>query len=219
LSFRESAKSTSPPFAFQAEQGVGSNYNKGAVSNAIIARASIRTSLYIGWLVLTRSDRVDITKRLTKETMSRPTAKLQLDNYLPYLINRVGSALAACFTDTTLKRHRLSIMMWRVLVVLSNNGGRRLVDLSQMTSIDLSTLSRMVARLVRLGLVSRKRSKASDREVLVTLTSKGHKLLVRIIPIGLEYEKEVVRGISHSDLAIAQRVLKHLYVNLPKLEQ
>jgi DNA-binding MarR family transcriptional regulator len=151
--------------------------------------------------------------------MSRPTAKLQLDNYLPYLINRVGSALAACFTDTTLKRHRLSIMMWRVLVVLSNNGGRRLVDLSQMTSIDLSTLSRMVARLVRLGLVSRKRSKASDREVLVTLTSKGHKLLVRIIPIGLEYEKEVVRGISHSDLAIAQRVLKHLYVNLPKLEQ
>jgi DNA-binding MarR family transcriptional regulator len=162
---------------------------------------------------------MDITKRRTKETMSRSPAKLQLDNYLPYLINRVGSGLAARFTDTTLKRHKLSIMMWRVLVVLSNNGGRRLVDLSQMTSVDLSTLSRMVARLVRLELVSRKRSRASDREVVVTLTAKGHKLLARIIPIGLAYEKQVVRGIPHSDLAIAQRVLKHLYANLPKLER
>ena len=151
--------------------------------------------------------------------MRRSTAKLQLDDYLPYLINRVGAGLAARFTATTLKRHQLSIMMWRVLVVLSNNGGRRLVDLSQMTSIDLSTLSRMVARLVRLGLVSRKRSTTSDREVLVTLTSKGDKLLARIVPIGLEYEKQVVRGIPRSDLATAQRVLKHLYANLPKLDQ
>ncbi len=151
--------------------------------------------------------------------MSRSTAKLQLDNYLPYLINRVGAGLAARFTATALQQHHLSIMMWRVLVVLSNNGGVRLVDLSQMTSIDLSTLSRMVARLVRLGLVSRKRSTTSDREVLVTLTSKGQKLLDRIIPIGVEYEKQVVQGISRSDLATAQRVLKHLYANLPNLEK
>ena len=149
--------------------------------------------------------------------MRHAPPKLQLDNYLPYLINRVGSALAMRFTDTTLKRHQLSIMMWRVLVVLSNNGARRLVDLSQLTSVDLSTLSRMVARLVRLGLVSRKRSKTSDREVVVTLTSKGQKLLARIIPIGIEYEKQVVQGIPHSDVATAQRVLKHLYENLPKL--
>jgi DNA-binding MarR family transcriptional regulator len=150
--------------------------------------------------------------------MCRATAKLQLDNYLPYLINRVGAGLAARFTATTLQQHHLSIMMWRVLVVLSNNGGVRLVDLSQMTSIDLSTLSRMVVRLVRLALVSRKRSRTSDREVLVTLTAKGRKLLAHIIPIGLDYEKQVVQGISRSDLAIAQRVLKHLYANLAKLE-
>jgi MarR family transcriptional regulator, organic hydroperoxide resistance regulator len=151
--------------------------------------------------------------------MSRSIAKLQLDDYLPYLINRVGAALAASFTSTTLKRHQLSIMMCRVLVVLSNNGARRLVDLSQLTSIDLSTLSRMVARLVRLGLVSRKRSRTSDREVVVALTSKGERLLDRIIPIGIEYEKQVVQGIPHSELATAQRVLKHLYENLPKLEE
>ena len=143
--------------------------------------------------------------------------RLQLENYLPYLVNRVGAALADHFTATTLARHQLSIMMWRVLVVLSNNGGRRLIDLSQMTSIDLSTLSRMVARLVRLGIVSRKRSKVSDREVEVKMTLKGQSLVARIIPRGIDYEKQLIKDISASDVAIAQRVLKQMYANLPKL--
>ena len=143
--------------------------------------------------------------------------RLQLENYLPYLVNRVGAALADHFTATTLARHQLSIMMWRVLVVLSNNGGRRLIDLSQMTSIDLSTLSRMVARLVRLGIVSRKRSKVSDREVEVKMTLKGQSLVARIIPSGIDYEKQLIKDISASDVAIAQRVLKQMYANLPKL--
>lgn len=147
--------------------------------------------------------------------MRRTGPRLQLDHYLPYLINRVGTALAMHFTQTTLERYGLSILMWRVLVVLSNDGGRRLVDLSEMTSIDLSTLSRMVARLVRLGLVSRKRSPVSEREIEVKLTAKGSKLVARIIPIGIDYQKKLVRNIPAKNRAIAERVLKQLYANLP----
>ena len=153
-----------------------------------------------------------------RQPMRGPKAILQLESYLPYLVNRVGTALAAQFTDAALERHRLSIMMWRVLVVLSNNGGRRLVDISQMTSIDLSTLSRMVARLVRLGHVSRKRSKTSDREVEVKLTPQGKRLVARIIPMGLEYERQVVRNIPPADLSVAQRVLGQMYANLLKAD-
>ena len=46
-----------------------------------------------------------------------------------------------------------SIDMWRVLAALSNNGEQRQVDLVGMTSIDASTMSRLVSRLVRNGLV------------------------------------------------------------------
>jgi MarR family transcriptional regulator, organic hydroperoxide resistance regulator len=150
--------------------------------------------------------------------MRRAKPTLQLENYLPYLVNRVGAALAVRFTATTLEQHRLSIMMWRVLVVLSNNGGRRLIDLSQLTSIDLSTLSRMVARLVRLGLVSRKRSTISEREVVVKLTPKGQGLVGRIIPVGIDYEKQITKNISAADVATAQRVLKQMYANLPEID-
>ena len=59
--------------------------------------------------------------------------------------------------------------MWRVLAALSNNGEQRQVDLVDMTSIDASTMSRLVSRLVRIGLVTRSRSANSSREVVVAL--------------------------------------------------
>src|ERR1043166_2647324 len=41
--------------------------------------------------------------------------RLDLDNYLPYLVNRVGFALVDSFTADALKANGLSIDMWRVL--------------------------------------------------------------------------------------------------------
>ena len=67
--------------------------------------------------------------------------------------------------------------------------------------------------------VSRQRSKTSDREVLIALTAKGRKILSRIVPIGLTYEEKLVRGIAASDLAVTERVLKRMYENLPAVRQ
>ena len=45
---------------------------------------------------------------------------LDLDNYLPYLINRVGFALVESFTAEALTSNGLSIAMWRVLAAEEN---------------------------------------------------------------------------------------------------
>ena len=115
--------------------------------------------------------------------------QLDLGNYLPYLINRVGFALVTSFTADALTGHDLSIDMWRVLAALSNNGGQRQVDLVGMTSIDASTMSRLVSRMVRMGLVTRSRSETSSREVLVALSPKGRALVLRLIPIARQLEQ------------------------------
>ena len=65
---------------------------------------------------------------------SRP--QLDLSEYLPYLINRVGSALVVDFGRSTLTPNQLSIAMWRVLAALSSDDGQRQIDLAAMTSID-----------------------------------------------------------------------------------
>ena len=108
--------------------------------------------------------------------MSRHTP-LDLSEHLPYLINRVGSALVARFSADALGGAHLSVAAWRVLAVLSSNGGLRQTDLAEMTSIDSSTLSRLITRLVHDDLVRRTRSKTDSREVAVELTRNAQALL------------------------------------------
>ena len=84
--------------------------------------------------------------------MAKPPAKIDLGDYLPYLVNRVGTIIADQFGAEALAPHGLSIAEWRVLAVLASNGGQRQIDLADLTSTDASTLSRLVTRLVRLGL-------------------------------------------------------------------
>jgi len=141
-------------------------------------------------------------------------SRLTLDEYLPYLVNRVGVALALEFGRQALARYRLSIEMWRVLVVLSANGGQRQVDLGGLTSIDASTLSRMVTRLARLGFVVRRRSTTDNREVEVALTAKGRTALHRLIPIARRYEELAAASIAPAELDAVKRALRVMYRNL-----
>jgi DNA-binding MarR family transcriptional regulator len=139
---------------------------------------------------------------------------LELDDYLPYLINRIGVAIADAYTTETLAPLGLSLAMWRVLAALSNNGEQRQIDLVDMTSIDASTMSRLVTRLVRLGLVTRSRSATSNREVVVELSAKGRTLMQRLIPIAKKLEQTASAGLPPKDLAVVKRALGRMYDNL-----
>ena len=141
-------------------------------------------------------------------------AHLDLGNYLPYLINRVGFALVESFTAGALTPNGLSIAMWRVLAALSNRGEQRQIDLVDMTSIDASTMSRLVTRLVRIGLVTRARSKTSSREVVIALSPKGSAMVTRLIPIAKKLEQTASAGLAAKDLAVAKRALGQMYENL-----
>ena len=87
------------------------------------------------------------------------------------------------------------VVWWRVLAALSTNGKQRQIDVAQTTSIDVSTMSRLMTRLTRLGLVTRTRSDISNREVNVELTRKGRALVNRLIPRARNLEGEAVAGL------------------------
>ena len=142
------------------------------------------------------------------------TDRLDFSAYLPYLINRVGWLLVVDFGQNTLARHRLSIAMWRVLAVLANDGGQRQVDVASRTSIDVSTLSRVITRLVKMGLVTRTRSATSSREVIVRLAPKGAAMLGRVIPHAIALEQRAVAGVPAEDLRVVRHSLRRMYHNL-----
>jgi DNA-binding MarR family transcriptional regulator len=147
--------------------------------------------------------------------LSRHTP-LDLSEHLPYLINRVGSALVARFSADALTAARLSVASWRVLAVLSSNGGLRQTDLAEMTSIDASTLSRLITRLVHDDLVRRTRSKTDSREVAVALTPKAKALLRKLVPVALGLQDTATKNLSKRDLATLKRVLRQIHDNLTR---
>jgi MarR family transcriptional regulator, organic hydroperoxide resistance regulator len=142
------------------------------------------------------------------------SAKLDLDNYLPYLVNRAGTIIAEQFGAEALAPYRLSIAMWRVMAVLAHTGGQRQIDLADLTSIEVSTLSRLVTRLVRMGIASRTRSASSTREVVVKLTAKGKAQVARLAPLAREYEEAAIVGVRPDELATVKSALHRIYANM-----
>ena len=140
--------------------------------------------------------------------------KLDLADYLPYLVNRVGTIIADQFGQEALAAHGLSIAMWRVMAVLSSAGAQRQIDLAELTSTDASTLSRLVTRLTQLNLVTRTRSASSNREVAVKLSTRGDALVGRLIPIAKAYEATAIAGLPPQELAVLKRCLRRVYCNM-----
>lgn len=146
------------------------------------------------------------------------TPALALDEYLPYLVNRVGVRLVATFAPAAAE-HGLSVPMWRVLAVLAQHegkqgGAQRQIDLAQRTSIDASTLSRLIKTVQALGYVTRTRSTASAREVAVKLTPRGRTVVHTLIPIARDCEEAAARDLSARERQTLKTLLRRVHDSL-----
>jgi DNA-binding MarR family transcriptional regulator len=188
---------------------------KAAEGGAAIMLPPARASQRRPALTSRRSAHRSVAAGICRTFKSVPTRpRVDFSDYLPYLINRVGWLLVVEFGQNTLARHQLSIAMWRILAVLDDDDGQRQIDLAGRTSIDVSTLSRVVTRLVRMGLVTRARSATNNREVAVRLTPKGAAVVARVVPHAIALERIAIAGLPAKDLAVVRRSLRRMYENL-----
>jgi len=139
--------------------------------------------------------------------------RYDLSERLPYLINRVGAALVG-FAAPGLKRHHLTIALWRVLAVLAHRGELRQIDLAGATSLDPPTVSRLISQAARRGLVTRTRSDTSNREVTVRLTKAGKDVVEQLVPRMAADEDAVFAGLSRAELATLKKILRRMYDNI-----
>lgn len=133
-----------------------------------------------------------------------------LERRIPYLTNRLGSAINEIFS-LDLAEEKLTIADWRVLSVLHDIGDQKLIELSIHTSIDASTLSRLTESMQRRRLIEKKRSKLSKREITVSLTSRGKELVETLTPRALDYEKIIVEGSSQQEIEAMRKMLSVMY--------
>ncbi len=141
-----------------------------------------------------------------------------LDGYLPYLLNRAGARIAAAFSEEV-RPLGATLQTWRVLAALHERDGRRMGDLSETTSIEVSTLTRLVDGMEKKGLVSRRRDAADARAVTLHATPAGRRMTRIILPIAARYEKVALLGFSEAEATVLKTALRRLFDNMDGLRK
>lgn len=139
--------------------------------------------------------------------------RLDLDSYLPYLINRVGSRIAQAFTEEA-RRQGTSLQGWRVLAALAHHGPLSLSALSAATSIELSTLSRLVQQMERDGLANRDRMVEDQRVVTISRTEEGRRITAALVPVARDYEARALAGFSAAEAEQLRDLLRRIFSNV-----
>ena len=141
-----------------------------------------------------------------------------LDGYLPYLLNRAGARIAAAFSEEV-RPLGATLQTWRVLASLHERDGRRMGDLSETTSIEVSTLTRLVDNMESKGLVARRRDAADARAVTLHATPAGRRMTRIILPIAERYEKVALEGFSEAEARVLKTALRRLFDNMDGLRK
>jgi DNA-binding MarR family transcriptional regulator len=140
-----------------------------------------------------------------------------LSDYLPYLMNRAMTRMAA-IGEAEFAKFGIKLQGWRVLASLYSKDGQRISELAEATSIEISTVSRLVDSLEAQALVEKRRERPRARSVTAHLTRQGRALVQRLLPSAEYTEEAAIEGISASDLTVVKRALKKIFDNLNRYE-
>jgi DNA-binding MarR family transcriptional regulator len=114
------------------------------------------------------------------------------------LLPRVGDALALC-QDLVFSKYGITTEQWRVLVCIKSRGSLRPVDLASMLERSPNSMSMIVDRMVKAGLVRRTRDRKDRRAVFVTMTDKGKAAVEPAAPAGWEFMHKLLSPLSYDE--------------------
>jgi len=108
------------------------------------------------------------------------------------LLHRVHDVVTLC-EESILREYGLTPEQFGVLASVKSDGGSlRPVDLALMLERSPNSVSMLIDRMVKAGLVRRTRDRKDRRAVNVTLTSKGAKALEPAAPADWEFIQKIL---------------------------
>ncbi len=141
-----------------------------------------------------------------------------LQRSLPYLLARACIRTGQAFS-LEIKQFGLTLNEWRVGATLRQQPHQRLSEVAEHTSIDASTLSRLIDSMVQRKLVIRERSADDARAVALSLTQEGESMIDKVVPLAQLYERVAMAGISPEQVQLLRDMLTQIFNNLELLEK
>ena len=154
-----------------------------------------------------------IEVKVTDKVDSDAHLDFELSEHLPYLFKHIYSQLEVASAGA-LSAFGINVAIWRILAVLWQHDDLSHRELSELTSIEVSTLSRISKSVQRQGLIRRKRTQQDQRTVRVTLTDKGRDIVKQAIPSARGVQNDIIGDLPPQDVATLTRILHVIVENL-----
>ena len=114
------------------------------------------------------------------------------------LLRRIGDTLMRC-QDSLFSKYGLTTEQWGLLTAIKSRGPLRPSDLASILERTPNSMSMLIDRMVKAGLVKRTRDRKDRRVVTVTLTSKGETDIQPAVIAGWEFIHEVLSPLSDNE--------------------
>ena len=120
--------------------------------------------------------------------------KNRLDRSPIHLLHRVEQYAGDVFHEE-MTHAGLTPRQYAVLLTVSQNEGLSQTSLVDKTGIDRSTLADIIRRMLKKGLLRRKRTREDARAYAVRLTAKGKEALTSALPAALTADERILKAL------------------------
>jgi DNA-binding MarR family transcriptional regulator len=117
---------------------------------------------------------------------------------LVFLVHEVARLFRRRFEEDA-KLHGFTLPQWRALAEIFQNEGISQVALAAILDVDQMTVSGIVSRLEKRGLIERYPSPNDSRAKLARLTPEGRELITRAKNVGRVVHEKALDGLSEAE--------------------
>ncbi|MBT0959055.1 winged helix-turn-helix transcriptional regulator [Alphaproteobacteria bacterium KMM 3653] len=139
---------------------------------------------------------------------------LQIQDFLPYLLNRAAEATSLDFQKAYKDRYGMLRTEWRVLFHLGRYGDLTAKQICTMADLHKTKVSRAVAALQDKRFLERTEVPADRRNELLALTKLGQSAFDHLHQEATRYNETLLASFSPADQEALQRCLKQM-ANIP----
>ncbi|MBM6581577.1 winged helix-turn-helix transcriptional regulator [Microvirga sp. BT689] len=122
--------------------------------------------------------------------------KLQLEQFLPYRLNRIAAAVSQDFRSVYGPHHDLTIPEWRVLATLGQFEAMSAKAIGRHSAMHKTKVSRAVRALEERRWLRRRQSEQDRREEILTLTAQGERVYGQIVPKAVAFERRLLEQLG-----------------------
>lgn len=155
---------------------------------------------------MSTEDSTPVTRRPDGHTV------IDLDRYVPGLLNWVANKLNAGASATYLSRFGIGMIEWRIVVMLACEPWITGSRICEVVGLDKAAVSRGFSRMDQAELLL---WRGAGRSRLAALSAKGRTLHDLVMPVALERQRRLLHGLTEAEVDALVASLHHMLGNLP----